>query len=160
MIIPKTEPEILSLCELLASLIAYEDTPVPQWLDLELQAHLAQMEKLEKIRFLRELTVELERQNVSIPKPRLGYLPYDKEYILIAKRSLLATGMGLDITAEGLAQKLRVPVSALHAQACQIIAKEIDKLSDDQVNDLVLQIISRSTANGPFKIVKIHSCSA
>jgi hypothetical protein len=158
--IPQTEPEILSLCELLTSLIAYEDTPVPESLDLELQAHLSQMGKLEKIRFLRELTVALEEQNAAIPKIKLSYLPYDKQYILIAKRSLLATGMGLDITAEGLAQKLRVPVSALHAQACQVIAKEIDKLSDDQVNDLVLQIISRSTANGPFKMVRFHSVSA
>jgi hypothetical protein len=158
--IPQTEPEILSLCELLTSLIAYEDTPVPQWLDLELQAHISQMGKLEKIRFLRELTVALEEHNSTIPKIKLGYLPYDKQYILIAKRSLLATGMGFDIAAEGLAEKLGVPVSALHVHACQIIANEIGKLSDDQVNDLVLQIISRSTANGPFKIVKIHSCSA
>jgi hypothetical protein len=158
--IPQTEPEILSLCELLTSLIAYEDTPIPQWLDLELQAHISQMGKLEKIRFLRELTIALEEHNSTIPKIKLAYLPYNKQYILIAKRSLLATGMGFDITAETLAEKLRVSASALHAQTCQIIAKHIDKLTDDEVDDLVLQIISKSAANGPFKIIKIHSVSA
>jgi len=160
MIIPKTEPEILSLCELLISLIAYEDTPVPESLDLESQAHLAKMGKLEKIRFLRELTVELEEQNASIPKVRLAYLPYDDEYVLVSKKSLLVTGMSLDVIAKGLAEKLRVPVCVLHGQTVQIVARKIHELSDDCINDLVLQIVSQATTARDFNVIMVDPTSA
>jgi len=158
--IPQTEPEILSLCELLTSLIAYEDTPVPESLDLKLQAHISQMGKLEKIRFLRELTVALEEQNVSIPKVKLAYLPYDSEYVLVSKKSLLATGMSLDLVAQGLAEKLMVPVCVLHGLTVRIVSRKIGELSDDFINELVLKIISESTTGRHFNVIMVHPTSA
>jgi len=160
--LPQTEPELLSLAEILIGQIAYDDMPIPRWMEPELQQLLGSLSKVGKIRLLIEVAADLEKISESLPRVKQAYLPYDRYYILASKRSILSTGIALSFAYKIISGIWREPEQQIGERITRVAGKELAKMSEHRIHDLVLEIIRQSQPNssGESKLITINSQSA
>jgi|GEM_PF-2099080 len=160
--LPHSEPELLSLAEILISQIAYKDMPIPRWLDPELQQLLGSSSKTGKIRLLIEVAADLERISESLPRLKQAFLPYDRYYILASKRSILSTGIALSLAHKFISGTWHIPEQRVGEKLASAAGQKVANLSEHRIDDLVLEIIRQCQPNdtGESKLILINSHSA